>query len=86
MKLRLSSVNSISQGFEKLNQQILFMQNEKSIDGGSTALYVTNQNKQLVIAHVGDSSAFIYNKSTKTISKITNEHRLTRPDELERIE
>ena len=61
------------------------MQFEQNIDGGSTALYVVNNNNKLYICNVGDCSAFIVSNNKK-IMKLTSEHRLSRGDELERVQ
>jgi len=70
-------IKAITHSFKRMNDEILALQEEQKIDGGSTALCVLNQDKQLFIANVGDSTCILIQEDY-TIIKMNSEHKLNR--------
>lgn len=68
-----------------MNRSILSLQEEKQIDGGSTALCVLNEGRTLYVMNVGDSTCVLV-KEDFTLTKLNSEHKLNREDEFKRVE
>ncbi|CAD8072584.1 unnamed protein product [Paramecium sonneborni] len=76
---------AIINSFEKMNQYILNCQDENQNLGGSTALCVINNNKDLYVVNLGDSACVLITEDKK-IEKLNLEHKLNREDEFKRVE
>lgn len=68
-----------------MNQFILNYQDSNNLVGGSTALCVVNEEKNLFIVNLGDSACVIITDEGE-IEKLNLEHKLNREDEFKRIE
>ena len=76
---------AIINSFEKMNQFILNYQDSNNLVGGSTALCVVNEEKNLFIVNLGDSACVVITDEGE-IEKMNLEHKLNREDEFKRIE
>lgn len=68
-----------------LNERIFFIQEEKKIDCGSTALCVINQKDLLYVVNLGDSGCLLVKKDYSH-KKLTEEHKLSSKSEYHRVE